>query len=183
MRRSTSSVDRLVTAAIAIALLVAGIFTILWRLDVAIADKAIAHASPRWYALAPQQSWWDWTLGGIAIAAFVLGLWLLIANLRRSRLGAVELDGTGANGTLTCNVGQVGNAVAAMLERHPVVHSASARSELDRGRRTVRITIVTGPEASIPLVRRLAAETAADIGTALTGADVTTQVFVRIAGT
>jgi hypothetical protein len=179
MRRATITVDRLVTAAIAITLLAGGIFTILWRLDVAIADKAIAHASPRWYALAPQQSWWDWTIGGIAIAAFVLGLWLVLANLRRNRLNAVELDSTGNIGTLTVNVDEVGKAAAKMLEHHDAVHSASSTTVLERGQPIVRITVVSDAALSLAQVRRFAVDTEADLRTALSDIDVILQMFVR----
>ncbi|MGB3675784.1 MAG: hypothetical protein WA988_15220 [Candidatus Nanopelagicales bacterium] len=179
MRRSTSNVDRLVTAAIAIVLLGAGIFTIAWRLDVALANKAIAHASPRWYALAPQQNWWDWTIGAIAIGAFVLGMWLLLANLRRNRLNAVELDGTGANGTLTVNVGQVGKAIAVMLERHPTVQSALSKTVVDGGQSILQITVVTEPPVSLAHLRRFVVETETDLHTALGDIDVALQFFVH----
>jgi hypothetical protein len=179
MRRRTIYVDRLVTAAIAIALLAAGIFTILWRLDVTIANKAMAHASQRWYTLAPQQSWWDWTLGGIAAAACVAGLWLVIANLRRNRLNAVELDGTGDIGTVTISVSEVGKAAAKILERHHTVHSASATTVLERGQPTVRITVVSDSAVSLAHVRRFAVETEADLRAALVDLDVTLQMFVR----
>ncbi|MFH5211792.1 hypothetical protein ACHIPZ_26850 [Antrihabitans sp. NCIMB 15449] len=179
MNRLIVGIDRAVLLVVALALLVLGALLLLWRGGVEIARDVFAHADRRWYQLAPQQVWWDWVIAGVAVGALILGVWLLLANLRRHRLGSVEVDGTDELGTLTVNTGQVGNAVATMIAQHPAIQSASARAIVDRGRRTLRITVVAEPDVSLDHIRRIAANSLRDVDIALAGANVVTQLFVR----
>lgn len=179
MKASTIRVDRTVVFVVAVALIAAGAATLLWRLEIGFARRAMKHADPTWYAEAPQQGWWDWAIGCGAIACLLAGVWLIVANVRPHRVGTVELAGTDALGTFTANVNQVGRAVAAMLARHQAVHSATATTVVDRGHRTLRLTIVAAPEITLEHLRRLAADSVADIDVALAGAEIAVQVFVR----
>ncbi len=179
MKRSTVGIDRAVTMALAILLIVGGAAVLGWRLHVDLARDAFAHADRQWYAGAPAEPWWDWSLAVVTVATLGLGLWLLIANLRLNRMGAVPLAGTDSFGTLAVNPGQLGDAAAAMLEQNLMVASASARAVVDRGCQVLRLTITAEAEISLDQLRRIAQTSAADIVSAVEGADVSLQFFVR----
>ena len=179
MRRSTAGADRLITFLIAVVLIVGGLLAILWRCDISWAKTVFAHAEPRWYQDAPQQTWWDWALAGVTIATFALGLWLLMVNLRPNRLGDVTLAGTDPVGALSVSPQQVGNAVVTDLERTPEIRSASAKTTIDRGQRMLRITLKSDPDVPLHRLRSIAADSARQIDAALDGGEVATQFFVE----
>ncbi|KAA0018944.1 hypothetical protein [Antrihabitans cavernicola] len=179
MKRSTASIDRLITALLAATLLIGGLLALAWRADIHFADRVFAHAEPRWYGDAPKETWWDWALLGASILLLLLGLWLLLANLRPNRVGAVSLHGSDSLGTLAVSPAQIGRAVATTLERKPEVHSVTSKAVVDRGQRTLRMTLTAEPTVPLDKLRRLAAESRNDIDRALEGSDVATQFYVR----
>lgn len=179
MKRSTATVDRLVTLLLSAALLIAGLLAIGWWANVHFAERVFAHTEPRWYNDAPKETWWDWALLGASILLLLLGLWLLIANLRPNRVGSVHLHGSDSLGTLDVSPSQVGNAVASSLEDRPEVHSASSTAVVDRGQRTLRVTMTAEPTVPLNRLRTLAAESRDDIDRALEGSNIATQFFVR----
>lgn len=179
MKRSTASIDRLIALLISAVLIVGGLLAILWKSNVHWARTVFAHAEPRWYNDAPQQAWWDWALLGATILTALLGLWLLLANLRPNRVGNVNLAGSDALGSLSASPQQIGNAVASNLERRQDVRKATAKTTVDRGQRTLRITMVADPETPLNQLRGAAAQSAQQIDDALEGSDVATQFFVE----
>ena len=181
MSRRLAGIDRLLVALVGLALVLGGVVIVGWCMRVGLARSAVAHAEPRWYATAPQQDWWEWALAGTTVVTAVVGVWLLLANLRPNRPGAIELDTRDLPevGTATVHAGQVAAAAAAALTDHPGVLAASGTAVLDRGRRTARITLTAAPDVSLDHLRRLAAETVDDIAKALDGAELDTQFFVH----
>lgn len=179
MKRSTASIDRLIALLLSASLILGGLLVIAYRAHWHFAERVFAHAEPRWYRDAPKETWWDWSLLGASILLALLGLWLLLANLRRNRVGAVALHGSDALGTLAVDPASVGNAVATTLERRPEVASASTKSVVDRGQRTLRVTMEAEPDVPLERLRTIAADSRDDIHRALEGSDVATQFYVR----
>ncbi|HEY5855553.1 MAG TPA: hypothetical protein VIW24_16270 [Aldersonia sp.] len=183
MSRLVAGFDRLVVALAGLALLLGGLAIVGWCMQIGLARTVVAHTEPRWYATAPQQDWWQWALAGATVIAAVIGVLLLLANLRPNRPGTIELETRDLPevGTATVNAAQVAAAAAAALTDHPGVLAASGTAVVDRGRRTARITLTAAPDISLDHLRRLAAETEADIAKALDGAELDTQFFVHLA--
>lgn len=179
MKRRTAGIDRAVTLVLAILLIVGGTAVVGWRLDIDLARNAFAHADRQWYAGAPAEPWWDWMLASVAIGTLALGLSLLLANLRPHRAGAVPLAGTSTVGTLTVSTGKIASAAKMILAQHHDVQSATAQAVVDRGQPTLQLTLVAEPDVSIEQLRRIAAETVADFDTAIEGAELALQFYVR----
>jgi hypothetical protein len=66
--------------------------------------------------------------------------WLLI-HTPKARVKAVPLAREQAGGTISADLGAVAHAAAQILEQHPGVESAKGKAVVDRGVRTVDLTV------------------------------------------
>lgn len=181
MNPVVGALNRVLALLLGLTLIVGGLLVIGWRFDADLARTVFDHVDRGWYLEAPEQHWWVWALAAGTLLTFVAGLWLLLANVRPNRAGAVLLGGSDDFSTLTVSPAQLGNAVTAMLIRHPAVVDASSRAVVDRGVPVLRILVVAESGEPLDHVRRVARDSVARITESLEGAELATQVFVRYA--
>lgn len=164
--------DRLVTAVVAVALLVAGGWLIGYRVNLPVARESAYRLQPGLLTRTSEWPWWPAAMGGAGVIAVVLGLWLLLLHLRPTAVRTVDGD-AGA-----VNLDRIAEAVAADVGRHPVVQGAKARTRIERGRPVMRITVQVAPDTPATEVRRLARRCAADAQRAA-GTDFEFQLLVE----
>lgn len=75
-------VDRLVTAGVALALLVAGGWLIGYRVNLRAARESAERLQPVVLTHTAEWPWWPAAVGGAGVTAVLLGLWLLLLHLR-----------------------------------------------------------------------------------------------------
>ena len=181
MKRSVAVLDRLVSAIIGLALLVGGLLVIGWWADIAVVRHLFAYADPSWYARAPEQGWWSWALFLATVVGLLLGSWLLLTNLRPNRAGELELPvDAEALGTATVSTATLANAVATKLAAHPEIASTRGDATVERGVRTLRITLRAEPDVPLEHLRRVAEAALADIGRAVEDAQLAVQFYVEL---
>lgn len=162
-------VDRLVTAGVALALLVAGGWLIGYRVNLRAARESAERVQPVVLTHTAEWPWWPAAVGGAGVTAVLLGLWLLLLHLRPAGVG-------GDAGT--ANLDRIADAVAGDVGRHPAVQGAKARTRIERGRPVMRVTVEVAPDTPTAEVRRLARRCAADARRAA-GADFEFQLLVE----
>ncbi|TSD93187.1 hypothetical protein FOS14_23615 [Skermania sp. ID1734] len=178
MKRSTATIDRLIALLVGGCALIGGLLVLGWWAEIGFVRTIFAHADQSWYRLAPIQSWWPWLLGVVAVSAVVLGMWLLLGNIRSVRTPSLELPGSGPGGVLAINPAQIANVAAAALSDHDGI-SASASATREDGVPMLNITLTARPDISLDQLRRLAYATATDITGATEGTRLATRFYVR----
>lgn len=172
MTSAVRMMDRLVTAVVAVALLVTGGWLIGYRVNLPVARESADRLQPGLLTHTSEWPWWPAVLGGAGVIAVVLGLWILLLHLRPAAVRTVDGD-AGA-----VNLDRIADAVAADVGRHPVVQGAKARTRIDLGRPVMRITVRVAPDTPAAEVRRLARRCAADAQRAA-GTDFEFQLLVE----
>lgn len=179
MKSGLVGLDRVLSAVLGIALIAGGLLVVAWCAEVDIVRDLFGHADQQWYTDAPKQNWWPWALAAAAAGGMVLGGWLLLANVRPNRSGALELPTGAAVGTATVEAGKLAEATATLLRRAPEVEDAHGVAVDVRGGRTIRLTFTAKPDVPLEHLRRLAEKARTDIGRAIESDELATQFFVR----
>ena len=82
MSKTLAGVDRLILALLGIVLIALGVWPILIHFNVEFATYLAKWVDHDTWAGLPHQSWWVYALGAATIVLALLGLWLIISNLR-----------------------------------------------------------------------------------------------------
>ncbi|WP_018157435.1 hypothetical protein [Demetria terragena] len=73
-----------------------------------------------------KESWMPWVVGLVGLILVVLGLWLLLAHLRRATLSRIRLSNSDAHGRLAVDARSLGTMVASGLEDSEGIESCRA---------------------------------------------------------
>ena len=132
---TTPWIARVVSALLALALLVGALLGIA-EIVAAALDRSPALVSyPQWADWLRTHSWDDWAVKAILIALIVVGLLLLILAFRRGKPGTLSLRGGSPGVRITARRRSVEKTLAHAATRTTGVSEASAKV----GRRTARI--------------------------------------------
>lgn len=164
--------DRLVTAVVALVLLLAGTWLIGYRRGLPLAREAATRLDPAAFTRVPDSAWWPAALAAGGLVAVLLGLWLMLMHLRPRAVRTVA----GAAGTV--DFYRLADAAAGDLSRHPSVQHAKAATRTERGRPVMRITAGLAEHTPTDEVRRLARRIEADVRRAA-GYDFEFQLLVK----
>jgi hypothetical protein len=110
----------------------------------------VLPAGMRDYARA--QPWFWWAVAGACLVVALLGLWLLLAQLRTDRVGKLDLTTDDRDGLTTVHAGALTDAVATEAEGLRGVTGASAHLRDRRGRR-LSLSVDLADHADIAEVR------------------------------
>jgi hypothetical protein len=146
MRRRLNTIDRLVVGLTGLLLVAAGVIALLRWIGVEAVVDAVADVDNDQIYSAPDQPWWDWALLVATVVLGVVGLWLLLANIRPNRLRTVTVRPTEPFvGEVDISVPDVGRAAAKSLERHRHVESTSIKSYVDGVTPVLELTVTAAP--------------------------------------
>lgn len=149
MRRAVHTIDRLVVAVTALALIAGGVVAVLWWQGVAVVVDAFARVDNTKIDTAADQAWWPWALLAATVILALLGVWLLVGNLRPNRVRTASV-GAGSDvvgGTCAVSVTDVGKAAAKSLERHRRIQSTRTRSYVEGTTPILELTVTADPTA------------------------------------
>lgn len=78
------------------------------------------------------ESWLPWVAGAAGLVLILLGLWLLLAQLRRATVSRIRLRDSDSSGSLAVDSGSLSTVVAGSLEQSGGIQSSRASIVDDR---------------------------------------------------
>ena len=108
-----------------------------------------------------------------------MGLSLLVVNLSRGRTATVRIGDT-PDPDLSVDLGPMAVGLAAELSALPGVRTVRSAAVDDRGRATLRVTVLADPTVDLQDFTRDAGAIALSMAAALPGAPVATQVLLHL---
>lgn len=151
MSRARIALDRVVLLLLGLAVLLAGVATVVWGLEQwpdapAEIDLGVVRA-------APEHPWWLWVLGVGGVTLVVLGLNSLVSHARRRRVRHVSLPPGDGRGRARLDLPALAAAAADALARSPHVDSVDDRVLVDRGTTVIELTARTDASVDLPRLR------------------------------
>lgn len=151
MSKTLAGVDRLILALLGIVLIALGVWPILIHFNVEFATYLAKWVDHDTWAGLPHQSWWAYALGAATIVLALLGLWLIISNLRHHRFNTVHSDASDEDGAIKTSMTAIAGAVADTLAQVEGVEKVSRLVAYDRARPTLQYQVLADPDT--PLLR------------------------------
>ena len=151
MSKKLAGVDRFILAILGLVLISLGVWPILIHFDVEFATYLAKWVDHDTWASLPEQSWWVYVLAGATVVLALLGLWLIIANLRHRRFNTVHSDASDEGGAIKTSMTAIAGAVADTLSNVDGVEKVSRLVAYDRARPTLQYEIMADPDT--PLMR------------------------------
>jgi len=153
MTRTAVTFDRLAAGVAGLALVAFGVALVVWN-TTWVPNLPSAVALPGLRA-ATTTGWWPFALAGAGVVLVVLALRWLSAHSPAAKVKSLPLR-TEDTGSITVDLGEVADAAARALELSLDVESASGKAVIDRGTRTVDLTVTTSasprPDRLIPAI-------------------------------
>lgn len=168
--------DRGVVLLVGLALLAAGLVGLDWRygwlLD--LRDRVdTGQASD-----VVTTEWWPWAAAGGGVVLGLLGLWWLLAHLRRPGPSSRRLDGSDATGLLEADLRSVAAACADRLAAQAPVLGVRGSTRTVGSRTVVLLSGQVDPYADPASVTDAVAQCADDLAAAFPGEDLTCRVVL-----
>jgi uncharacterized protein (DUF58 family) len=165
MTRTAVTFDRFATGLAGLALIALGVALVVWN-TTWLPNLPDAVALPGLRA-ATTAGWWPFALVGAGIALVVLALRWLFAHSPAAKVKSLPLR-SDDTGSITVDLGEVANAAALALKQSLDVESASGKAVIDRGTRTVDLTVTTSasprPDRLIPAIDAVCAQISRVLG-------------------
>ncbi|GAB7068650.1 alkaline shock response membrane anchor protein AmaP [Mycobacterium hodleri] len=140
MTRTAVTFDRFAAGVAGLALIALGAALVVWN-TTWVPNLPDAVTLPGLRA-ATTTGWWPFALAGAGIVLVVLALRWLFAHSPVAKVKSLPLR-SDDSGTITVDLGEVADAAAQALQQSLDVESASGKAVIDRGTRTVDLTITT----------------------------------------
>lgn len=180
MSRLLSAFDRLILLILAGITGAVGVALTAWALRIQPLGGWVADLPKEQLAVADTYSWWPAALVAVVIVGLVGGLWLILINARRSRLGFSELPGSGHGGLLRTTIPHLAEACATDLQRIDGVRAARATCVIDRGQELAHFELVVDPLIDLEAVNAACVATAQDFTGALGDSRVATRFVLKL---
>lgn len=139
MTRLASAVDRFAAAAVGLALIALGVALLLWNTSVA--DSLPDTVSVPDLVSATTEGWWPWALAGVGVVCALIALRWLLSHRPAAAAGILRLGDTNGLGGVAIDLGPVADAAATHLAARPDVSSAKGKAVVERGVRTIELTV------------------------------------------
>lgn len=177
MSRSAAFFDRFLALLIGVVLIAVGIGALIWNTSL-LPDKPEVLTAPG-LVTATDSSWWPWVIGIGGVVLILLALRWLFAHRPATKLKDLQLAGSGREGALVADVGSVAEGAARALESSPGVHSAKSKAIVDRGTRTVDLTVTLDTAEDLRRVADRVDEVCADVAHVLGTTSVATRTTIH----
>lgn len=185
MKRRTSILDRIVTLLAGCALLTVAGLGLAWWWGTQWARTVVHGGDRSQLSTIPDQQWWPTALAVSAVVAFVVGLALLLINVRRGRPETMPVlpgptDPAEGGADLSVDLGPLAVGLAGELAAQGGVRAVRSSVVDDRGLATLRIIVVAEPTIDVVGFTVGAEALARSMAAALPGAPVATQVLLHL---
>ncbi len=178
MTRLSRGVDRTVTIAVGLLLVIIGVVAILWRLDAVVDLSRTTDTGAVQNVI--QHGWWPWVSGAAGVLMIIAGLRWLAAHLPSARVTELNLPGTGEAGRLRFNASSAAAAAARQFAELPSVRSAQGKVRRDRGQLVVCIDATIDPATDLHQVAEDADRVVADLADVMGRADLYGRVRLKV---
>lgn len=138
MTRSASALDRLAAVIFGLALIAVGVGLLVWNTNW-IAGIPQMITAPG-LVTAAGTAWWPWAVAAAGIVLVVTALRWLFSHTPKAKVKDLRLSG-GDAGSISVDLGEVADAAARALGQSREAHSAKGRALIDRGTRTIHLTV------------------------------------------
>jgi hypothetical protein len=151
MTRWASTVDRLAALICGLALIALGLGLLVWNTDL-FAGIPQTLTAPG-LVTAAGTAWWPWAVAAVGVVLVLVAVRWLLSHTPKAKVKAVQLAADKRFGSITADLGAVADAAARALEQSPDAHSAKGKAVIDRGTRTIDLTVTAySPSTVIPLI-------------------------------
>lgn len=174
MSKLTAFIDRFIFFLLAIGLIVFGLWPVLVYFDVQFAKDLALWRDPQAWQQLPEQDWYEYLLWGVLVGSVIIGLWLIIINLRRRTFSRVDSSASDSAGNITMHIGHLAQTVTAQLETDSDITSAKHKVSIDRKRPTIEFTIHARPEVDLNKLNDMVESSEADLRDAIEDVDIDT---------
>ena len=134
MTRSASTLDRLAALVFGLALIALGVGLLVWNTDWITGIPQIITAP------GAETGWWPWAVAAAGIVLVAIALRWLFTHTPKAKMKNLRLSGGNA-GSISADLGEVADAAARVLGQSTQAHSAKGRAIIDRGTRTIDLTV------------------------------------------
>lgn len=168
--------DRVVVLLVGLGLVAAGLSGLDWRYGWLLDRPTAVDTDPLGEVVAA--GWWPWAAAAGGVVLGLLGLWWLLAHLRRPGPSSVRLRGSDAAGLLDADLRSVASACADGLAADAAVLGVRGTTVTVGSRTVVQLTGRIDPYADPAGVTDAVARCTADLAAAFPGHDLTCRVVL-----
>ena len=177
MTGTTTTMDRIATFVVALALIAVGLLAIVWRLGgLPVPDMMDTSSATQLMG----QGWWPLALAALGIALALIGLRWLFAHLATSGVREVSLPGSGKSGHLTVDVKAAAGAAADALADTQGVRQVSGKAVRQRGQLVVDLNATVDADAELTDIANSADRVSSELATVLGRSDIYCRVRVGV---
>jgi hypothetical protein len=178
MTRLASTVDRFAAILAGLVLLALGAALVAWNTNWVPHVPHTIDASG--LSAATRTGWWPWALAGVGIVLVVVALRWLFSHTPAAKVKSLPLQ-TNDAGSISIDLGEVAAAAGLSLEESFDVESAGGRAVIDRGTRTVDLTVRVAPTARAEQIISAIDLTSVRVGAMLGDPAVATRTTIHVA--
>lgn len=156
MTKTMSFFNRLITFLLALLLILAALLPIAEYWEIPYLSDGVRQLNRSQLSTVPYESWFINALIGATIALAIIGLWVLLANIRSRAFSNSEIvPADPEHGETVINVQRVAEAACGMLTGLDEVNNANSRVSMVGKRPTATFTITANPSYPIEDVVRV----------------------------
>ena len=177
MSRAPYKMDRLATTVVALLLIALGLVLIDWRYHLVLHhySKRISLGSlPTWAAT----SWWPWVFAIATVLLGLIGLWWVLAHLRRATAKDTKMPQSDPGGTITLNTSSLASAMGEALQVAGPFAAVRATASRVGHTTTVQLTARPDEHADGPSINAATHNLGEQLRSAFPDQSVTARVLV-----
>ena len=146
MSKKLATFDRILLGLLGIILIALGVWPILINFNVEFAEYLAEWVDHDTWRTLSENSWWVWVLAGASALLLIIGLWLIVVNLRHRRFNNVDSAASNEQGAISASMNAIATAVAKDLDSLDGVERVDRLVAYDRARPTLQYTVVANPD-------------------------------------
>ena len=176
MSRKLVALDRIATLLLAVLLLGGGLAALDWRYGWVLSypDRTRTSAALE----LTTAGWWPWAAGAVGVVLILLGLWWLLAHLRRGIEPTLRLPATDPSGKVTADLASLADAAADDFQsRAPVDHVRGTARRIGSDH-VIEIRAHVDPRADGDSITQAARSATGDVARAFPDGSVTCRIIL-----
>lgn len=177
MTRLATTIDRFAALVFGLVLIAVGLGLLVWNTTL-LPGIPEAITAPGWVTAA-DTTWWPWAVAGAGIALVLTALRWLFVHTPKAKIKGLRLA-TEEPGLVSVDLGEVASAAARALQQCPEVHSAKGRAVIDRGIRTIDLTVTAHSPTTLGALTESIDTVSAEIAGVLGDATIATRTRIHV---